>query len=383
MKPIALSTIRKQNLRSILDLLTLSPSVTRQELSEATGLSLMTVTNLVDALKEQQVLCFTPVQRDLDAGRAYGRKAELISLRGDTGAWLLVDISGRQFSLMLLGFDIKPILEMKDEETGSYLQRLERFLCKARERVEDALEGRTLLGVSVITPGPYNISSDTVFNERVDELNGVRIKSLLQRCLGDYDYYVDEDVKFAVRTFQKQMEEEHCEVLYYLFLGEGVGGAAVHSGNMLRGHNATAGDAGQLTDPEGNTYESRLNLAAYARLLGLDGDAPPEKIREEIESLRETEGEKCLKALEMLAGVAAEMLYSILWLLDPTHIIIDCRYAAPYTEEFSREVERRLGARFQPGHRSLPVISAAPQGVSSVLRGAVHVLQREWVERKF
>ena len=383
MKPIALSTIRKQNLRSILDLLTLSPAVTRQELSEATGLSLMSVTNLVDALKEQQVLCFTPVQRDLDAGRAYGRKAELISLRGDTGAWLLVDISGRQFSLMLLGFDIKPILEMKDEETGGYLQRLESFLCKARERVLHALEERTLLGVAVITPGPYNISSDTVFNERIDELNGVRIKSLFQRCLGDYDYYVDEDVKFAVRTFQKQMEEEPCEVLYYLFLGEGVGGAAVHSGNMLRGLNATAGDAGQLADPQGNTYESRLSLAAYARLLGLDGDAPLEKIREEIAFLRETEGEKCLKALKLLAQVAAEMLYSILWLLDPTHIILDCRYAAPYTEEFAAEVKQCLEARFQPGHRSLPEISAAPEGVSSVLRGAVHVLQRAWVERIF
>ena len=33
--------------------------------------------------------------------------------------------------------------------------------------------------------------------------------------------------------------------------------------------------------------------------------------------------------------------------------------------------------------RKLPVITCVPQGVSCVMRGAVQVLQREWVERMY
>ena len=89
MKPIALSSIRHQNLCKVLDLLTITPSMTRLELSEAAGLSQMTVTNLVDLLKEQSVLRLKPIARDDKDRPAQGRKADAISLCGENKAWLL------------------------------------------------------------------------------------------------------------------------------------------------------------------------------------------------------------------------------------------------------------------------------------------------------
>ena len=58
MKTIDQSAIRKQNMRKILAQLIRHPQMTRQALTEATGVSLMTVTNLIDVLREQQVLLF-------------------------------------------------------------------------------------------------------------------------------------------------------------------------------------------------------------------------------------------------------------------------------------------------------------------------------------
>ena len=78
MKPLALSSIRKQNLSQVLDLLTLSPACTRQDLAEATGLSQMTVTNLVEMLKKQGVLHLTP-SRGMRAG-ASSKAARLMPL---------------------------------------------------------------------------------------------------------------------------------------------------------------------------------------------------------------------------------------------------------------------------------------------------------------
>ena len=381
MKPLALSSIRLQNLSKVLDLLTLSPAMTRLDLADATALSQMTVTNLVELLKKQGVLRLTSVPRDEASRHTLGRKAEAISLCGDRNAWLEVNISSRQFSMKLLGFDLALLLEIHDDHQGEYLPRLESFLQESRPKVLTALGDRELLGVAIVTPGPYEISSDTVSNQRLPELNGVQIKELFRRCLGPYEYYVDEDVKFAVRAFSDLTAQNHCEVLYYLFIGEGVGGAAVHGGNMLRGLNATAGDAGQLTGDASSTFESRLSTETFLGKLGITEPVSAEKLPSLLEAIAAEHPQRFNAALDEMAAVTAEMLHSVLWLLDPTHIIIDCIYARPAGDAFVQATERHLRRLFQAENRLLPQILPCQPGVSSVLRGAVSVLQRAWLER--
>ena len=381
MKPLALSSIRKQNLSKVLDLLTYSPTMTRQELADATDLSQMTVTNLVELLKKQGVLRLTPMQRDEGSRHPQGRKADAISLSGAEKAWLIVNISSRQFSMKLLGFDLAPLLELHDEQQGEYLPRLESFLQESRPKVLSALQSRELLGVAIVTPGPYEISSDTVSNQRLPQLNGIKVKELFRRCLGPYEYYVDEDVKFAVRAFSDLIVLNHCEVLYYLYIGEGVGGSAVHGGNMLRGLNATAGDAGHLLGRGGATFESRLSTGAFTQLLGLADSLSPENLHNTLLRLAEEDPARYDAALDEMAAITAKMLHAVLWMLDPTHIIIDCVYARPREMVFIAAVEKHLQQHFHGENRLLPQLIPCKPGVSSVLRGAVSVLQRAWLER--
>ena len=147
MKSLDQSAIRRQNVRSILDLLTLQSPRTRQSLAEATGLSLMTVTNLIDQLKEQEVLELVPVARSGAGKPASGRKAENISLSGARHAWLIVDLSGSHFRYTLLGFDLSVLQEKSFSAEGEYLPCLERFLCGVREEIAQPLD---LLDVRVV-----------------------------------------------------------------------------------------------------------------------------------------------------------------------------------------------------------------------------------------
>ena len=139
MKSLDQSSIRKQNIRRILDLLTVHAPRTRQSLAEATGLSLMTVTNLVDQLKEQQVLELAPVPRCGGERPSSGRKAENISLRGSGHAWLIVDLSGKHFRYTLLGFDLSILYEKNCTAGGEYLPRLTAFLSSIREEIAEPL----------------------------------------------------------------------------------------------------------------------------------------------------------------------------------------------------------------------------------------------------
>lgn len=377
MKTIDQSAIRKQNMRKILAQLIRHPQMTRQALTEATGVSLMTVTNLIDVLREQQVLAFSPVQRD--GRKCYGRKAENISLRGDGHAWLILDLSGRRFRYTLMGFDLTVVRTGASEEAaGGYVESLYAFLRRVRGELDAALDGRALLGVGVVTPGPYEIARDRITNQRLPELSALRIKQTLTEQLGPFEYYVDEDVKFAVRAFDALTQQNTCELLYYLYIGEGVGGAAVHNGNLLRGLNATAGDAGQLLGPHG-IYENDLSQQAFAARLGLCGDTGRDVQATDIAQVAAQSPERYRQALCQSAQSAADMLHGVLWLLDPTHIVIDCRYAGPFGEMYIEQVCEAL-RRQSGGDRQLPCIVAAPQEMSSVLRGAIIVLQREWIE---
>lgn len=381
MKLLDLTSIRKQNLTKVLDLMTLAPAMTRQELAEAAGLSQMTVTNLVDLLKEQGVLKLQPIQRAEKGRPAQGRKADAIALSGENKAWLLVDISNRQFSMTLVGFDIGPVLELHDDQHGEFLNRLACFLQEGRRQVLTALGSRELLGVAIVTPGPYDLGTDTVNNQRLPQLNGVKIKAFFREHFGDFEYYVDEDVKFAVRSFSDLIVSSKCEVLYYLYIGEGVGGAAVHGGNMLRGLNATAGDAGHLLNREGVTFESGLSTEAFARKLGMQESLAPEACQDAFARIAAQEPQRYDAALDDMAAITASMLHSVLWMLDPTHIIIDCVYARPRGDVFAQAVSRELQMLFGGENRVLPQLSPAAPGMSSVLRGAVHVLQRAWLDR--
>lgn len=381
MELIELSSIRKQNLRKLLNLLTMAPAMTRQELAKASGLSQMTVTNLVDLFKEQEVLRLVPIQHGQSMRPASGRKADAISLCGEKKAWLVIDISNLQFRLTLLSFDVQPLLEMQDLQQGEYMERLKAFLQLAKERVNEALQQRTLLGIAIVTPGPYEIAKDTVINQRIPQLNHIKIKALFQQYFGKHEYYVDEDVKFAVRACYELYAQEQCEVLYYLYIGEGVGGAAIHGGNMLRGLNATAGDAGHMRDASGHTYESHLNMSAFASMLHLQQTASPKTLEEALALAAVSDQETYRTALNQIARYAAEMLHGTLWMLDPTHIVIDCPYAAPFETYFIQQLHAYLQKLFAGEERTLPLLFPADQKMSIVLRGAVYVLQREWLER--
>ena len=384
MRQIDQHTIREQNIRKILMLLSERGAATRQELAEFAGLSLMTVSNLIDQLKEQGVLQLSMREREGDARRCSGRKAETIRLNGEGHAWLVLNISSRYFHFTLLGFDLSILLEQRWHSMAkqSYAENLESFLRDVRGKLQSALAGRKLLGTAVVTPGPYDIGRDQVRNQRLPGLNGVKLKAMLARCLGPQEYYVDEDVKFAVRAYGQMAERSECEILYYLYIGEGVGGAALHHGNMLRGLNAVAGDAGQLWDDRGMPYENALSLYAFARALALeDAEAQgPEALFARLAALAADQPEVYRQAVKSAADTAAALLHSVVWMLDPGLIVVDCCYAAPFEADFSAEIERRLRAFWGANHL-LPRLFVAPRDKNSVLQGAILVLQREWVER--
>ena len=376
-KPIDQSSIRKQNVRMILDLLSNTPEMTRNALAEKTGLSLMTVSNLVELLKGHDILSFTPVART--EHRVSGRKAELISLSGETHAWLVLELNNRNFHFTLMGFDQK-VLDRGSMSASScdssMVEKLEQFAREVRGRIEEALGGRNLLGVAIITPDAYEKTDDTLIGRRA-HLDFTAIKDLFRQHLGDYAYIADKDVKYAVRAFSILMEHSDCHLLYFLCIGEEVGGAVVHNHSLLYGLNHASGDAGHFRDRNGLSFDEQLSLGAFAQTLGLNNASP-----EALSAFAQSEPERYLSQLRLFAQKTAELLSSVVRFIDPEHVVIECRYAHPFPEEYLAMLSESMAAHM-PMDDSIrqPETSLVPARANIVLAGAVHALQLEWIEQ--
>lgn len=386
MKTIDQLSIRRQNIARIWELFSVHPSLTRHDLAEGTGLSLMTVTNLVDHLNRYHVLEFSaPAQQAAPGYRNAGRKADQISLCTTRHAWLIIDLTDIYFRFSALALDLSPLLPamvFSYDQERDYGLNLLSFLRKVRETIDKELKDREILGVAIVVPGPYDIEQDVVVNKRLPALNTLKMKKMLRQELGLYDYYVDEDVKFAVRAFMPLATRNGSEVLYYLYIGEGVGGATIHNGNVLRGLNAAAGDAGQLISPQGKSYESLLSLRAFARDCGLSEipDENEDALLNRITQCALQDFSRYQSALLKSADGVADMLHAVTWLLDPGQVVIDCPYARPYQEQFISRISSRLSALLG-GAVKAPELLPSPYEMRSVVLGSTQVLSREWFTR--
>lgn len=386
MKTIDQLSIRRQNIARIWELFSVHPTLTRQELAQGTGLSLMTVTNLVDHLNRYHVLDFSaPAQQAAPGLRNAGRKADQISLCTTRHAWLIIDLTDIYFRFSALALDLSPLIPsmiFSYDQERDYVLNLLSFLRKVRETIDKELKNREILGVAIVVPGPYDIEQDVVINKRLPALNTLKMKKTLREELGLYDYYVDEDVKFAVRAFMSLATRNNSEVLYYLYLGEGVGGATIHNGNVLRGLNAAAGDAGQLLSSKGGTFESHLSLRSFAKDCGLSeiSDENEDALLNRITQYSLNDFSRYQAALLRSADEAADMLHAVIWLLDPGQVVIDCPYARPCQEQFISRISSRLNTLLG-GTVKAPEILPSPYEMRSVLLGAAQVLGKEWFSR--
>ncbi len=385
MKTIDQLSIRKQNILRIWDLFAQRSPLTRQELAEGAELSLMSVSNLVEQLSGLNVLEFrAPTCEEGCARRSAGRKADLISLDRTRNMWLVFDLTDEYLRFMALGLDLSVLLNMTAFSGElAYAENLRAFLSEMKGLVETKLVGRKVLGVAIITPGPYDIRQDTIKNQRIPELNHLHIKQVFRASFGAYDYYVDEDVKFAVRGYMPYCAKAQCEVLYYLYIGEGVGGAAVHNENVMRGLNAVAGDAGQLMAQGGERYEKLLSVRAFARACALDvsQELSGDELLRRMHALAAKEPERYKAVLKEQAAILGCLLHMVVWLLDPSAIVIDCRYARPYEQFFLEKTDEALRGMLENAHLNRPALLAAAHETQSALSGVVHMLSREWIGR--
>lgn len=377
MKKIALASIRAQNLKQIYEVIVKEGPTTRGRLAEATKLSLMTVSNVVENMIANKIITV----RSKKTASGAGRKADLVDVVQDAHVLLVLDLTEREFSHVVLGLNGKPLYEptpIPTEITVDYALSLKHYLEKVKAEITERGLGDRLDGIGVSVPGPYQVATDTVYTSLTPELNTTPLKALISEIFGEnMMMHIDEDVKYAARVNLTTVENALEKTLSYIYIGEGVGGAFLVNGKILMGAHSMAGEISRMIISGDGRRADSLSRKAFLQKLGIESHSDWQS---EVMKIKNEDASRITKALDEIAVDLVELCYGLSWLVDPHEIILECDYVRLLDDTFVERVQKMLDERLAGVSPHAPKLTMTYQGLRYAHRGAAMVLTEKWLE---
>ncbi len=350
MERINLSSIKKESVRAIFHAITHAAAVSgndhisRAEIAEITGLSLMTVGKVVDALLERSI-----VSQSKEVKNMAGRRAGLVSL--NTAKYFLVmDLTSRSMSMTVINLALNIVDRMTYEYNHDfyYEENLYIFMKNVKIYILRNLKSEDAVGIGVVLPGHYHAETDTVDGSRIPELAKTHVRGIMEDVLRVPITALEKDVLTAAVSNLADLEEENINSAAYICIGETLSGALIADGKLLRGRGEFAGDIGRVRIDSGKTLQAQF----------------------EERGLRE----------ETVLALADALSYEIM-LFDPDVVLIEnCTGVKlePMRELFAQRICRTAGLSLE----ALPQIRILENGVRHAYRGLAIRMRNQWIQNE-
>lgn len=369
---VNVNTVKKQNRAAVFEQLAVSRELTRTELAQRTNLSLGTVATVIEELVGQNAAEETKAE-----SVGVGRKPNIVRLRPEGRRILTLDLSSRDMQYEVLNLDLAPALNGIHyyDFSADYESNL-RELCRvATSRLsESRISEETVVGIGVAAPGPYSPETDTISEAPQPELSSVKLTELLGSFF-KHPIVIDHDVFLATRAEVRNVKAYRRKNIFYLYLGEGVGGALASGGVVYRGAREDAGEVGNLLVCDSGRLEDLVSWnRVRARLLRMTAEADETWLRSEFARADSGVRELILD----IADAVARALHNVVWITDPHAIVIAGAYQV-FGEDFIDVVRNKL-ADYLPRNILQGIDMLLPlEGTRSAIVGAGEMVRERWL----
>lgn len=246
-RDVAVSSVRAASRTVVLDLLSRSAPVSRADVARLTGLSRSTVSGIVQELLSEGVV---QESRGREPARGGGRPPTLISLRGEPGLLVGVDIGHRHLRVAVA--DLSAVLLAEEGRPVDVDHSADEALDLAAELVHQCLVdagvgGATdrVVGVGMGVPGPVHPRTGIVLSPILPSWVGRSPGEELARRLGTA-VHVDNDANIgALGEVMHGAARGHSDVIY-VKASSGIGAGLVLAGKLYRGATGIAGEIGHV-----------------------------------------------------------------------------------------------------------------------------------------
>ncbi|MBR7185047.1 MAG: ROK family protein [Clostridia bacterium] len=339
--------IKWENTRSVFRAIAAAEEggVSRAQIAEQTGLSLMTIGKIADELDALGI-----VAQQKDERITAGRTARLISCVPD---WhiLVLDLTAVNFRLFILDLSLRVL----DEITYPYDEmmfcdeNLVMFFKNISMYRRTKIDIQFCIGAAVLLPGAYDAAADRIYGCRLPAFAPLRPKAVLHHLIPAPQIIYIEDVRAAAMSARLQgIEQKEDGSTLWLSLDHPVSGALLVDGRPLLGANNCAGRFGEVTvGTRFNLNEAMLSLTDQTER----------------------------------AAALAIALYNLIAVFDPAQILLESRIQV-LDDEFMASVQARLQQMNHDRMLPLPQIRTAETELSAAVRGIAQAICETWLRRK-
>ncbi|HEV7623805.1 MAG TPA: ROK family transcriptional regulator [Amnibacterium sp.] len=352
--------LRVLNDQSALAFILDAGTVTRAELGSLTGLSKPAVAELLTRLETAGLV----EKAELRPGGP-GPAKQTWRVRPDVGYAAAIDVTVELLRGRLQGLDGTTVAELETAWDGRDVPRTVARLV-ARLVADAGVAADLLLGAVVGVPGAVDPRTGSVRGApQLPSLGGYDVAGAVERELG-VPVQVENDVNLMALAAIADGAALAARSMAFVWIDEGVGGAIVRDGELVRGFTGGAGEIDLLPvgmqDGRIEKLADALAPEAIGRLAagaGL-GDAdsalsPDSPVAAEI-------------ARRIAAGLAA-----LVAVLDPEVVLLGGRYGAPAAGRLGSAVRTALAARLDTDPSALPELRPCPVGPDAALTGAARI----------
>ena len=226
---ISQSGIRNENIIAIFNEIAQCDGISRAEISERTGLSLMTVGKVADLMTHEGIIS----QAKPATGNA-GRRAGMLTLF-DGHFILSLDISCESFRATALNLALSPFdsISYRYNNSLSPEDNLIIFYREACTLLMKHLMSKKLVGMGICISGDYDAESDTVKSQNAKHLSNLKIAATLKNATGlSPDIIINSNEATAISVLSTLSDEDSgCTI--NLSLDSGAYGCITIDGNLL------------------------------------------------------------------------------------------------------------------------------------------------------
>jgi predicted NBD/HSP70 family sugar kinase len=336
------SLLRRLNSVAVLRAIREQGPISRAELARVVGISKPTVNEAVEFLRRAGYVSEALADGDGQPRRP-GRRARLLTFRGDLGHVLGIDIGASNIVAVVADLNGLVVARERRRVRAAERRTAGALLDAARAVAGQALDGSgiqsaELRAVGVGTPGIVDPTSGRVtLAPQLGGWEGLQLGRRVARWFG-CPILVDNEVHLSLLAERWRGAARGIDNALFVQIGVGIGGGILIGGDVYRGAHGAAGEIGYLPlfEARGDglgPFEAAAGGTAYATLgrtaarpggllLALaDGD--PEAIDAEIVFAAAASGDRAARRvldelLERLArGVAAALV-----VLNPSTLIV-------------------------------------------------------------
>lgn len=233
--------MRSYNRALVLRLIRMHQPISRVELAQQTKLTKPTVSNIVGELIADQLV----MERELGVSNG-GRKPILLELVAKEQYVIGIDATSHRFIGVIADLSGNTIHEV--ETIGKFdtnEELIEAVVQLCQELIDATEQVGTIHGIGISVHGMVNPETGVILFAPRFHLHDVTLKEHLEQRFA-YPVFIENDVR-ALASFELLFGEGvGVDQFFYLYAGEGIGGAYVLDGKLIDGENHITGEVGHM-----------------------------------------------------------------------------------------------------------------------------------------